>query len=54
VESHAARYEPIQRSLRDRSFDLSEQPSSVRAADAILRFVGPRTMRTPVLQSSAA
>ena len=33
-------YAPIQRNLFERSFDLGELPSSVRAAEAIARFAG--------------
>lgn len=35
VERHAAHYAPIQRELFDRSFDLTERPSSERAAEVL-------------------
>lgn len=37
---HATRYAPIQRELFDYSFDLTDEPSSVRAARAVARFAG--------------
>jgi len=37
VAGHAARYGPIQRELFDYSFDLTDEPSSIRAARAIWR-----------------
>ncbi|MEO6367688.1 MAG: hypothetical protein ABIP38_06805 [Steroidobacteraceae bacterium] len=54
VSTHATHYEAIQRSMRDRSFDLSERPASVRAAEAILRFAGRSPGPTQILHSSAA
>jgi hypothetical protein len=51
---HATQHESIQRGMRDRSFDLSERPSAVRAAEAILRFAGRSSAHTQVLHSSAA
>jgi CDP-glycerol glycerophosphotransferase (TagB/SpsB family) len=53
VAAHATHHEPIQRSMRDRSFDLSERPSAMRAAEAILRFSGRSTLHTPVRSSAA-
>ncbi|HKR89786.1 MAG TPA: hypothetical protein VJS38_16570 [Phenylobacterium sp.] len=37
---HGSRYAPIQRELFDYSFDLTDEPSSVRAARAVARFAG--------------
>jgi hypothetical protein len=37
---HTSRYAPIQRELFDYSFDLTEEPSSVRAARAVAGFAG--------------
>lgn len=37
---HATRYAPIQRELFDYSFDLTEEPSAVRAARAVAKFAG--------------
>lgn len=37
---HASRYAPIQRDLFDYSFDLTAEPSAVRAARAVARFAG--------------
>jgi CDP-glycerol glycerophosphotransferase (TagB/SpsB family) len=37
---HAARYAAVQRELFDYSFDLTGEPSSVRAARALARFAG--------------
>jgi hypothetical protein len=38
ITSHAAEYLPVQQELRARSFDLTNRPSSERAAEALLRF----------------
>jgi hypothetical protein len=38
IATHAHHYKPLQIAMRDRSFELSDQPSSDRAAEAILRF----------------
>jgi len=38
--THASLYESVQRAMVQRSFDLSERPSSERAAEALLRFAG--------------
>ena len=54
TDTHATRHEVVQRSMRDRSFDLSDTPSSVRAAEAILRFAGRSLVPAHALQSSAA
>ncbi|QEH79139.1 hypothetical protein EIK56_13650 [Sphingomonas sp. C8-2] len=40
-------YEPIQQQLFADSFDLSEEPSSLRAARAVLRFLGVPAMVEP-------
>ena len=37
---HAGRYAPIQRKMFDESFDLTHEPSSLRAARAVARFAG--------------
>jgi hypothetical protein len=37
---HATRYRSIQKELFDASFDLTDEPSSVRAARAVARFAG--------------
>lgn len=37
---HARTYKPIQQALFDASFDLTEEPSSLRAARAVARFCG--------------
>jgi hypothetical protein len=37
--SHADTYLPVQQQMRARSFDVSDRPSSQRAADALLRFM---------------
>jgi CDP-glycerol glycerophosphotransferase (TagB/SpsB family) len=37
---HRSRYAAVQRELFDDSFDLDDQPSSVRAARAVARFAG--------------
>jgi CDP-glycerol glycerophosphotransferase (TagB/SpsB family) len=46
---HASRYAPVQRELFDYSFDLTDEPSSVRAARALARFAG-----LPETRSAAA
>lgn len=38
IATHAQQYLPIQQAMRARSFDLSDRPSSQRAAEALLRF----------------
>jgi hypothetical protein len=40
---HAAVYRPIQRELFDYTFDLTDEPSSLRAARAVARFAGIAT-----------
>jgi hypothetical protein len=52
VATHANRYKAIQQSMRDRSFDLSDRPSSVRAAEAILRFIGQSPEQAPASNNS--
>jgi len=51
LEGHAATYRPVQEALFDYSFDLTEEPSSVRAARALAHFAGltgfPPMRRTP-------
>ena len=42
---HASRYAPIQRELFDYSFDLTEEPSAIRAARAVVKFAGLRETR---------
>jgi hypothetical protein len=37
---HATTYRPVQQALFDHSFDLTDEPSSVRAARALARFAG--------------
>jgi hypothetical protein len=37
---HAMAYRPIQQAMFDASFDLTDEPSSVRAARAVARFAG--------------
>lgn len=37
---HASRYAPIQRELFDYSFDLTDEPSAIRAARAVAGFAG--------------
>ncbi len=49
--SHATHYKATQEAMRERSFDLSAVPSSMRAADAIQRFLrqsqeDPQAMRS--------
>lgn len=39
LDTHAAQFRATQQAMRDRSFDLSDTPSGVRAADAIQRFI---------------
>jgi hypothetical protein len=53
---HAAVYRPIQQALFDASFDLTEEPSSERAARAVLEFAGvsvPRPAAARTLVASA-
>jgi CDP-glycerol glycerophosphotransferase (TagB/SpsB family) len=38
IQTHAGQFQALQLAMRDRSFDLSEKPSSDRAAEAILHF----------------
>jgi hypothetical protein len=54
VEGHATHYRAIQKSLFDYSFDLTDEPSSVRAARAIIGLLGltaeqPQKKGAPVL-----
>jgi hypothetical protein len=37
---HAGVYRPVQQALLDQTFDLTEEPSSVRAARALATFCG--------------
>jgi hypothetical protein len=46
LATHASHYKSVQQTLRDRSFDLSERPSSERAAEAIVRFVEQSSRNT--------
>jgi hypothetical protein len=39
IDSHAPRFLATQQAMRARSFDITEQPSSERAATALLRFI---------------
>ncbi|MCB2051935.1 MAG: hypothetical protein KDE63_10955 [Novosphingobium sp.] len=43
-EMHEKVYLPVQKRLFEESFDLSDTASSVRAADAIMRFAGHKTI----------
>ncbi len=51
IDGHAARYLATQQVMRARSFDLTEQPSSERAAAALVRFIdgAAGTIATPDL-----
>ncbi|MEO8315679.1 MAG: hypothetical protein ABI645_12905 [Pseudomonadota bacterium] len=53
IASHADRYKLIQLAMRERSFDLSSTPSSVRASEAIMRFIR-QTQEPPQAISSPA
>jgi hypothetical protein len=41
---HATTYRPVQQALFDHSFDLTDEPSSLRAARALARFAGLATL----------
>jgi hypothetical protein len=44
LDSHADGYLPIQQQMRARSFDVSDRPSSQRAAEALLQFMERREL----------
>jgi hypothetical protein len=54
LDQHAHTYLPIQQQMRARSFDISDRPSSQRAAEALLRFMDRKGLATLALQGVAA
>ncbi len=54
LDQHARTFLPIQQQMRARSFDVSERPSSQRAAEALMRFMDRKGMATLTLQGLAA
>lgn len=50
---HRSRYAPVQRELFDYSFDLTDEPSSVRAARALARFAGLPEVRSEAVPTPA-
>lgn len=52
-QDHAAIWRPVQQALFDRSFDLTAEPSSSRAARALARFAGLDWLEPPVQAAMA-
>jgi hypothetical protein len=54
IDTHAAQYLPLQQAMRARSFDISDEPSSERAARAIMEFMDGRGLltRTPTRRAA--
>ncbi len=54
LATHVSHYQAVQLAMRDHSFDLSERPSSLRAAEAIVRFTELSRVHTEELHCSTA
>jgi hypothetical protein len=54
IDTHTTQYLPIQQSLRETSFDITDTPPSERAAEALLKFMDRKGLSQRVKHGIAA